>query len=56
MIALLVWTSLAMIVLSGLLPAESAWNYHGIGVERAYHFEHFSSLRAGTLRNCRSVT
>ena len=50
MIALLVWTSLAMIVLSGLLPAESAWNYYGVGVERAYHFEHFSSLRAGTLR------
>ena len=49
-VALLVWTLLAMIVLSGLLPAESAWNYHGIGVERAYHFEDFSSLRAGTLR------
>ena len=49
-VALLVCTSLAMIVLSGLLPAESAWNYHGIGVERAYHFEDFSSLRAGTLR------
>jgi hypothetical protein len=50
MVALLVWTSLVIIVLSGLLPAESAWNYHGIGLERAYHFEHFSSLRAGTLR------
>ena len=37
MVALLVWTSLVIIVLSGLLPAESAWNYHDIGSHRRVH-------------------
>jgi PAP2 superfamily len=50
MMGLLITTSLPIVVLSGFLPAESAWIHHGLGRELAYHLPHFVALRDGTLR------
>lgn len=48
--ALLIATSLPMVLISGLLPALSAWVYYDIGVEKAYHLEHVVGLRDGSFR------
>ena len=50
MMGLLIATSLPILVLSGFLPAQSAWIHHGLGRELAYHMPHFAALRDGTLR------
>lgn len=50
LIALLIWTSLPMVVISGLMPALSAWVHYGLGLEKAYHLAHILSLRDGSFR------
>lgn len=47
---LLITTSFPMVVLSGFLPAQSAWIQYDMGLEKAYHLSQFESLRSGTLR------
>jgi hypothetical protein len=51
LIALLIWTSIPMVLIAGALPADSAWIHHGRGVELAYHLDHVRGLRDGSLRS-----
>jgi hypothetical protein len=50
LVALLIWSSIPVVVLSGLLPAESAWVFNGRAIELAYHLEHVRGLRDGSMR------
>lgn len=47
---LLIATSLPMVLISGLVPALSAWVYHDLGVDKAYHLAHVMGLRDGSFR------
>lgn len=48
--ALLIATSLPIVLISGLVPAASAWIHHGVGLEKAYHIEVVTGLRDGSFR------
>jgi hypothetical protein len=47
---LLLWTALPVVLVSGLVPAMSAWIHHGLGLEKAYHLAAVSALRDGSVR------
>ena len=47
---LLLWSALPVVLISGLMPALSAWVHHGLGLERAYHLDVVSALRDGSAR------
>ena len=48
--ALLIVTSLPMVLMSGITPAMSAWIHHDLGLEKAYHLAHVTGLRDGSFR------
>lgn len=48
--ALLLGTSLTVVLISGLMPALSAWVYYDMGIEKAYHLSRLTGLRDGTFR------
>lgn len=47
---LIMATSLPMVLISGAVPALCAWIYFDLGLEKAYHLEHVTGLRDGSLR------
>ena len=50
MMLALILTSVPIIIISGLVPAASAWVYFGEDLDRAYHLAHFIGLRDGSYR------
>lgn len=47
---LLLWTAVPVVLISGLMPALSAWVHHGVGMEKAYHLASISAVREGGAR------
>lgn len=48
LVALLIATGVAVVVLSGLFPAQSAWAYYGVDLHKAYHLADLNTLREQT--------
>lgn len=48
--ALLIATSLPIVMISGLVPAVGALAHHGVALEKAVHLAHFEGLREGVFR------
>jgi hypothetical protein len=48
--ALLIATSLPIVMISGLVPAAGALAHHGVALEKAVHLAHFEGLREGVFR------
>lgn len=46
----LLWSAVPVVLISGLVPALSAWVHHGLGLEKAYHLTTISALREGGAR------
>lgn len=48
LVALLIVTGVAVVVLSGLFPAQSAWAHYGVDLHKAYHLAELNRLRDHT--------
>lgn len=48
--ALFAYTLLTVLIGAAVFPAQSAWVYFDEGLEKAYHLEHLTALRDGTMR------
>jgi len=50
LVALLIVTGIAVVVLSGPFPAQSAWAYYGVDLHKAYHLADLNTLRDQTVQ------
>lgn len=48
--ALFVYTLLAVLIIAALFPAQCGWVYFNEGLDKAYHLEHLTALRDGSMR------